>query len=333
MCNSHGRASGGLLATNVLVSGSHVLERPSAHGERHRLAAATGPTDQTGSGSPGAGIKEVWLPVWAQGFWSLLLHKHAPRAYRSHSFLTLLQAACPVFLLGEHQKSWKTLGSVTVRACFRQQVPHSWDRKLPEGLGRTEALADVTWYQGEPPLAATGRPRTARGTIQDQAATPPPGPPLDRGPWDQRRGRGSFSSVPPWHWEGPGTEGAEIKGSGERATQTGPESQLCHEPAYVTPGSLLQLSLHFLPQKRKTEWVLSSVLKHLIHSRALKSGSLLHQIHFKDESCLGCTRQGEIEKKFKIVIFHRSKWATKVLSIALHEVNTNNLYLFKAVFF
>lgn len=119
----------------------------------------------------------------------------------------------------------------------------------------------------------------------------------------------------------------------KRAMQTGSEPRLCHEPAYVTPGNLLQLSLHFLPQKRKTEWVLSSVLKHLIHSHALKSGSLLHQIHFKDESCLGCMRQGEIEKKFKIVIFHRSKWATKVLSIALHEVNTNNLYLFKAVFF
>lgn len=42
-------------------------------------------------------------------------------------------------------------------------------------------------------------------------------------------------------------------------------------------------------------------------------------------------RQEEIAKKFKIVIFHRSKWATKVLRIALHEVNTNNLYLSKAV--
>lgn len=44
-------------------------------------------------------------------------------------------------------------------------------------------------------------------------------------------------------------------------------------------------------------------------------------------------RQEETEKKFKIVIFHRSKWATKVLSTALHEVNTNNLYLSKVVFF
>ena len=42
-------------------------------------------------------------------------------------------------------------------------------------------------------------------------------------------------------------------------------------------------------------------------------------------------RQEEIAKKFKIVIFHRSKWATKVLRIALHEANTNNLYLSKAV--
>ena len=65
----------------------------------------------------------------------------------------------------------------------------------------------------------------------------------------------------------------------------------------------------------------------------LKNGRLLHQIHFKDESCLGCMRQEETEKKFKIVIFHRSKWATKVLSTALHEVNTNNLYLSKVVFF
>ena len=252
MCNSHGRASGGLLAANVLVSGSHALERPSAHGERHRLAAATGPTDQTGSRSPGAGIKEVWLLVWAQGFWSLLLHKHVPYI-RSHSFLTLLQASCPVFLLGEHQKSWKTLGSVTMRTCFRQQLPHSWDRKLPEGFGRTEAVADVTWYQGEPPLAATGRPRTARGPIQDQAATPPPDPPLDRGPWDQRRGRGSFSSVPPWHWAGAWDGGCRHQGQWREGYADRLRISALPWTSLCDPGQLTSAKSPFLATKNEKQ--------------------------------------------------------------------------------
>lgn len=69
-----------------------MLERPSPRGERHRLTAAMVPMDQTGSGSHGAGIKAVSLPVWAQGSMcpGILIPTAAQAHFRCIEVTTLL---------------------------------------------------------------------------------------------------------------------------------------------------------------------------------------------------------------------------------------------------
>lgn len=53
LCDSHGWASGGWPATNVLINGRHTLERQSSCGELSRVADAVVIMDWPGSGSQG----------------------------------------------------------------------------------------------------------------------------------------------------------------------------------------------------------------------------------------------------------------------------------------
>lgn len=55
LCDSHGWASGGRLATNVLINGRHALERLSSCGKLSTVAAAVVGMGWPGSGSQGAG--------------------------------------------------------------------------------------------------------------------------------------------------------------------------------------------------------------------------------------------------------------------------------------
>jgi hypothetical protein len=76
LCDSHGWASGGWLATNVLINGRPALETLSPHDALSTVAAAAVIMDWLGSRGQGVRNKEVSLLAQAQGLMYLKVLTH-----------------------------------------------------------------------------------------------------------------------------------------------------------------------------------------------------------------------------------------------------------------